>query len=369
MNEPTLRVEGLHKRFGELEVLRGVDLAVDDHEVVCLIGASGSGKSTLLRCIDLLEPIDGGRILIEGLDVTARGIDQNAVRSKIGIVFQSFNLFPHMTVRKNVTLAPRKVLGLSDHEATTRADELLSRFGLEAKADEFPDRLSGGQQQRVAIVRALAMQPDILLLDEVTSALDPVLVAEVLDAIRELAAEGMTMAIATHEMGFARDIANRVCFLHQGEILEEGDPERCSARRRTRRPGGSSTGSSRPAACDGANHRRPDRVGRPPPWHVPPFRIVSEFEPAGDQPLAIDQLTAAVTAGDPHTTLLGVTGTGKTFTIAHVIERVQRPTLIMAPNKSLARPARQRVPRFFPDNAVEYFVSYYDYYQPEAYVP
>jgi polar amino acid transport system ATP-binding protein len=225
VNEPTLRVEGLHKRFGELEVLRGVDLAVDDHEVVCLIGASGSGKSTLLRCIDLLEPIDGGRILIEGLDVTARGIDQNAVRSKIGIVFQSFNLFPHMTVRKNVTLAPRKVLGLSDHEATARADELLSRFGLEAKANEFPDRLSGGQQQRVAIVRALAMQPDILLLDEVTSALDPVLVAEVLDAIRELATEGMTMVIATHEMGFARDIANRVCFLHQGEILEEGDPQ------------------------------------------------------------------------------------------------------------------------------------------------
>ena len=225
MNEPTLRVEGLQKRFGELEVLRGVDLAVDDHEVVCLIGASGSGKSTLLRCIDLLEPIDSGQILIEGTDVTVRGIDQNAVRSKIGIVFQSFNLFPHMTVRKNVTLAPRKVLGLSDHEATTRADELLSRFGLEDKAEEFPDRLSGGQQQRVAIVRALAMQPDILLLDEVTSALDPVLVAEVLDAIRELATEGMTMVIATHEMGFARDIANRVCFLHQGEILEEGEPQ------------------------------------------------------------------------------------------------------------------------------------------------
>jgi polar amino acid transport system ATP-binding protein len=225
VNEPTLRVEGLHKRFGELEVLRGVDLAVDDHEVVCLIGASGSGKSTLLRCIDLLEPIDGGRILIEGLDVTAHGIDQNAVRSKIGIVFQSFNLFPHMTVRKNVTLAPRKVFGLSDHEATARADELLNRFGLADKADEYPDRLSGGQQQRVAIVRALAMQPDLLLLDEVTSALDPVLVAEVLDAIRELATEGMTMVIATHEMGFARDIANRVCFLHQGEILEEGVPE------------------------------------------------------------------------------------------------------------------------------------------------
>jgi polar amino acid transport system ATP-binding protein len=225
VSDVTLRVEGLHKSFGDLEVLRGVDLEVDDHEVVCLIGASGSGKSTLLRCIDLLEPIDAGRILIEGSDVTARGTDQNAVRSKIGIVFQSFNLFPHMTVRKNVTLAPKKVLGMQESEAGARADELLARFGLAAKADEFPDRLSGGQQQRVAIVRALAMQPDLLLLDEVTSALDPVLVAEVLDAVRELAAQGMTMVIATHEMGFARDIANRVCFLHEGAIVEEGDPE------------------------------------------------------------------------------------------------------------------------------------------------
>jgi len=225
VTEPTLRVEGVHKRFADLEVLKGVDVAVDDHEVVCLIGASGSGKSTLLRCIDLLEPIDAGRILIEGVDVTARGVDQNAVRSKIGIVFQSFNLFPHMTVRKNVTLAPRRVLRLKDADAAARADELLVRFGLEAKADEYPDRLSGGQQQRVAIVRALAMQPDILLLDEVTSALDPVLVAEVLDAVRELADEGMTMVIATHEMGFARDIANRVCFLHEGSIVEEGAPE------------------------------------------------------------------------------------------------------------------------------------------------
>jgi polar amino acid transport system ATP-binding protein len=207
-------------------VLRGVDLAVDDHEVVCLIGASGSGKSTLLRCVDLLEPIDAGRILIEGTDVTARGVDQNAVRSKIGIVFQAFNLFPHMTVRRNVTLAPKKVLGMPESEAVARADELLVRFGLAEKADEFPDRLSGGQQQRVAIVRALAMQPDLLLLDEVTSALDPVLVAEVLDTVRELAAQGMTMVIATHEMGFARDIANRVCFLHEGSIVEEGDPER-----------------------------------------------------------------------------------------------------------------------------------------------
>ena len=225
MSEPSLRIEGVHKRFGELEVLGGIDLVVDDHEVVCLIGASGSGKSTLLRCIDLLEPVDEGRIWIEGVDVTAPGVDENAVRRKIGIVFQSFNLFPHMTVRRNVTLSPDKVLGLSSREAAVRADDLLDRFGLADKADEYPDRLSGGQQQRVAIVRALAMQPDILLLDEVTSALDPELVAEVLDVIRELAAGGMTMVIATHEMGFARDIANRVCFLDAGTILEEGPPQ------------------------------------------------------------------------------------------------------------------------------------------------
>ncbi len=222
----SLRVEGLHKSFGDLEVLGGIDLVVDDHEVVCLIGASGSGKSTLLRCIDLLETVDAGRILIEGLDVTGADVDRNAVRRRIGIVFQSFNLFPHMTVRRNVTLAPRKVLRLSAAEAGTRAEELLGRFGLADKADEYPDRLSGGQQQRVAIVRALAMQPDLLLLDEVTSALDPVLVAEVLDAIRELAEQGMTMVIATHEMGFARDVASRVAFLHEGRILEEGEPER-----------------------------------------------------------------------------------------------------------------------------------------------
>jgi polar amino acid transport system ATP-binding protein len=220
----SLRVEGLHKRFGELEVLTGIDLVVQDHEVVCLIGASGSGKSTLLRCIDLLEPIDAGRIVIEGIDVTAEGADADAVRRRMGIVFQSFNLFPHMSVLANVTLAPRKVLRRSDADASDRAHELLTRLGLADKADEYPDRLSGGQQQRVAIARALAMEPDLLLLDEITSALDPVLVAEVLDAIRELATEGMTMVIATHEMGFARDIANRVCFLHQGEILEEGEP-------------------------------------------------------------------------------------------------------------------------------------------------
>jgi len=219
-----IRIDGVHKRFGELEVLRGVHLKVADHDVICLIGASGSGKSTLLRCINRLEPLDGGRIVVHGVDITAAGVDTNAVRRQIGIVFQSFNLFPHMTVMRNVTLAPRKVLRLSEDEADERARQLLDRFGLADKADEYPDRLSGGQQQRVAIVRALAMQPDIMLLDEVTSALDPELVAEVLDVIRELAAGGMTMLIATHEMGFAKDSASRVCFLDEGVILEEGPP-------------------------------------------------------------------------------------------------------------------------------------------------
>ncbi len=221
-----LRVDGLHKSFGGVEVLRGVDLEVDDHEVVCMIGASGSGKSTLLRCLNLLEPIDAGRIVIDGDDITSAGTDQNAVRRKIGIVFQSFNLFPHKTVLRNITLAPTKVLRLSRADADERAHGLLARFDLDDKADDYPDRLSGGQQQRVAIVRALAMQPDILLLDEITSALDPVLVAEVLDAIRELAEQGMTMLIATHEMGFARDVASRVAFLHGGTIVEEGEPNR-----------------------------------------------------------------------------------------------------------------------------------------------
>jgi polar amino acid transport system ATP-binding protein len=220
-----VRIEGLHKRFDELEVLKGIDLSVAEHEVICLIGASGSGKSTLLRCINLLEPIEAGRITVLGREITAQGVDVNSIRRQIGIVFQSFNLFPHMTVQRNVTLAPVKVLGLSASEAETRARELLGRFGLADKADEYPDRLSGGQQQRVAIVRALAMQPDIMLLDEVTSALDPELVAEVLDVIRELAAGGMTMLIATHEMGFARDIASRVCFLDDGVILEQGPPQ------------------------------------------------------------------------------------------------------------------------------------------------
>jgi len=220
-----VRIQGLRKSFGELEVLRGIDLTVDDHEVVCLIGASGSGKSTLLRCIDLLEPVDAGRIWIEGDEVTAAGVDQNAVRRRIGIVFQAFNLFPHMTVMRNVTLAQEKALGRSSAEARAKATDLLTRFGLWDKAEDYPDRLSGGQQQRVAIARALAMDPDVMLLDEVTSALDPVLVAEVLDAIRELASAGMTMVIATHEMGFARDVAHRVAFLQEGTILEQGAPE------------------------------------------------------------------------------------------------------------------------------------------------
>jgi polar amino acid transport system ATP-binding protein len=220
-----LRIEGLHKSFGKLEVLRGIDLDVDEHEVVCLIGASGSGKSTLLRCINLLEPIEAGRIWVGGVEVTARNVDVNALRRRIGIVFQSFNLFPHMSVLENVTLAPRKALGQTRREADDKATVLLERFGLADKRGEYPDRLSGGQQQRVAIVRALAMQPELLLLDEVTSALDPELVSEVLDVIRELAAGGMTMVIATHEMGFARDIASRVCFLDAGSILEEGPPQ------------------------------------------------------------------------------------------------------------------------------------------------
>ena len=219
-----LQIEGLRKSFGKLEVLRGIDLEVEEHEVVCLIGASGSGKSTLLRCVNLLEPLDAGRIVLRGEEITAGGVDVNVVRRGIGIVFQSFNLFPHMSVVDNVTLGPRKALGLSKDEAEARGDALLERFGLAEKRDEYPDRLSGGQQQRVAIVRALAMQPGLLLLDEVTSALDPELVAEVLEVIRELAGEGMTMLIATHEMGFARDVAHRVCFLDAGVILEEGSP-------------------------------------------------------------------------------------------------------------------------------------------------
>jgi polar amino acid transport system ATP-binding protein len=220
-----IRLEHVTKRFGENEVLKGIDLEVADHEVICLIGASGSGKSTLLRCINLLEEVDEGRILVHGQDITAKGVDVDTIRRQIGIVFQSFNLFPHMSVLRNITLAPIKVLKTPKDEAETLARQLLARFGLADRADEFPDRLSGGQQQRVAIMRALAMQPDIMLLDEITSALDPELVAEVLDVVRELATGGMTMMLATHEMGFAKDIATRVCFLDAGVILEQGPPE------------------------------------------------------------------------------------------------------------------------------------------------
>jgi polar amino acid transport system ATP-binding protein len=222
--EAALRLEGVRKSFGSVEVLRGVDLDVGEHEVVCLIGASGSGKSTLLRCVNLLERIDAGRIYLHGEEIT-HGVDANKVRRRVGIVFQAFNLFPHMTVLRNVTLAPTRVLGKSRAEAQAEAIALLERFGLADKRDEYPDRLSGGQQQRVAIVRALAMRPDLMLLDEVTSALDPELVAEVLSVIQELAEGGMTMLIATHEMSFARDTANRVCFLDAGRILEQGPPE------------------------------------------------------------------------------------------------------------------------------------------------
>jgi polar amino acid transport system ATP-binding protein len=224
LGSEALRIEGLHKAFGELEVLKGIDLSIAEHEVVCLIGASGSGKSTLLRCINLLEPIEAGRVIVAGEEITARDVKIDVIRRRIGIVFQAYNLFPHMSVIDNVTLAPRKVLKVGKEEARSQAAGLLRRFGLEEKAEQYPDRLSGGQQQRVAIVRALAMQPDLLLLDEITSALDPELVAEVLEVIRELAESGMTMVIATHEMGFAGDIADRICFLEQGQILEDGPP-------------------------------------------------------------------------------------------------------------------------------------------------
>jgi len=220
-----VRLEGVTKRFDDLVVLRNIDLSVDLHQVVCLIGASGSGKSTLLRCINLLERVDEGRILVDGQTITDGAVDVNAIRRKIGIVFQAFNLFPHMTVMQNITLAPRKTRGLSKNEAEAAARDLLARIGLEDKANEYPDRLSGGQQQRVAIARALAMDPRLMLLDEITSALDPQLVAEVLNLVRSLTEVGMTMIIATHEMGFAREIADKVCFLDQGVILEEGPAE------------------------------------------------------------------------------------------------------------------------------------------------
>jgi polar amino acid transport system ATP-binding protein len=219
-----VKVENVSKAFGENQVLTNVSLDVAPHDVVCLIGASGSGKSTLLRCINVLEKIDAGTITVDGQDLTNGKLDVNRLRQQIGIVFQAYNLFPHMTVLQNVTLSPRKTRGLSKKQAEDRAYELLDRIGLRDKAEEFPDRLSGGQQQRVAIVRALAMDPKLMLLDEITSALDPQLVSEVLQLVRELSEVGMTMIIATHEMSFAREVANKICFLDGGVILEEGPP-------------------------------------------------------------------------------------------------------------------------------------------------
>ena len=220
-----LEVSGVWKAFDEHPVLRGLDLHVEAHQAVVLIGASGSGKSTLLRCINGLETVDAGRILLDGdVEVTEPGIDLDLVRRRVGIVFQSYNLFPHMTVLDNVMLAPRKVVGVPASRAREEAVALLERFGLAAKADEYPDRLSGGQAQRVAIVRALAMQPELMLFDEITSALDPLLVGEVLDAVRDLKAGGLTIVMATHEMGFARDVADQVCFLHDGIVREQGPP-------------------------------------------------------------------------------------------------------------------------------------------------
>jgi len=227
--EPVLRCEGVVKRFGDQTVLRGIDLDVAEHEVVTLIGASGSGKSTLLRCINLLETVDDGVIALDGEDITDPRVDADAVRRRIGVVFQAYNLFPHMTVLDNVTLAPRLVGKLDRTSAEQRALTLLERVGLADKAPEYPDRLSGGQQQRVAIVRALANEPRLLLLDEVTSALDPELVGEVLDLVRELKQAGMTIVMATHEMGFARQAADRVCFLDGGRLLEQGPPEQVLA--------------------------------------------------------------------------------------------------------------------------------------------
>jgi polar amino acid transport system ATP-binding protein len=219
-----VELAGVTKRFGDNVVLRSVDLQVDEHQVVCLIGASGSGKSTLLRCVNLLERIDEGAIVVDGQTITNGKIDVNDLRRKIGIVFQAYNLFPHMTVLQNVMLAPRKVRGLSKRDAETGAHVLLERIGLVDKAEEYPDRLSGGQQQRVAIARALAMSPKLMLLDEITSALDPQLVSEVLNLVRSLTEVGMTMIIATHEMSFAREVADKVCFLDEGVILEEAPP-------------------------------------------------------------------------------------------------------------------------------------------------
>ena len=225
MSTAKLKLRNVRKAFENKIVLQDVDLAVAHHDVVCLIGASGSGKSTLLKCVNLLYPVDAGQILLDGDDITAPGVNPNQVRQRMGIVFQAFNLFPHMSVLDNITLSPRKVHGTNRATAEARARELLAKFGLGDKVDEYPDRLSGGQQQRVAIIRSLAIDPELILLDEVTSALDPELIAEVLNVIRDLKADGMTMVIATHEMGFARDVADRVCFLDAGVILEHGTPD------------------------------------------------------------------------------------------------------------------------------------------------
>jgi polar amino acid transport system ATP-binding protein len=222
---PKLEVEGLAKRYGDRVVLDGIDLRVDEHEVVCLIGPSGSGKSTILRCIDLLDTIDGGRVLLDGVDITAPDTNANAVRRRIGIVFQSFNLFPHLTVIDNVTLGLRKVQKVTKGEAEGRGEAVLASLGLADHRTKYPEQLSGGQQQRVALARALVAEPEVLLLDEVTSALDPELVGDVLGAIRALADDGMTMVIATHEMGFAREVADQLAFIHEGRVLESGPPQ------------------------------------------------------------------------------------------------------------------------------------------------
>ncbi len=219
-----LEAQGIVKAFGGTQVLSGIDLSVAEGEMVCLIGASGSGKSTLLRCLNLLEPVDDGVILLDGTDISVPGLDPRPIRQRIGMVFQSFNLFPHMTAAENVMLAPRRVRGMSRAELMPAVTALFERFGLADRMGHFPDQLSGGQQQRVAIVRALAMKPEIMLFDEITSALDPELVGEVLDTLRGLREEGMTMILATHEMGFARELADKVCFLDAGRILEEGSP-------------------------------------------------------------------------------------------------------------------------------------------------
>jgi len=223
--QPKLRLQRIRKAFDENVVLDGIDLDVPDGEVITLIGASGSGKSTLLRCTNLLEPVDDGAILLDGVDIAEPGLDPDPIRRRIGMIFQSFNLFPHMSVVDNVAVGPRKVLNVPKAAARERASELLTRLGLQERIDAYPDQLSGGQQQRVAIARSLAMDPEVMLLDEITSALDPELVGEVLDVVRDLKSTGMTMLFATHEMAFARDISDRVCFLHRGRILEEGPPE------------------------------------------------------------------------------------------------------------------------------------------------